>query len=133
MNRLAHALRLQGGRQGAHAHAFLGRVAYPNSVETLRKGALNRLHLLLRNNYPAHRRTLLARLDGHFFGDFFDEEVKLRGSGHGVRAQHRCIQRVRLQVKRNAKFAEAARRLEAVSGRVGSREGHDILTLHRIQ
>ena len=111
LSRLAHALSLQCGRQGTHAYALLRGVAYPDSNKTLGHGGLHGLELSFRNNYPAHRRTLLACLDGHFFGDFFDEEVKLGGSSHGVGAQHRCIQRVRLKVKRHAELAEAARGL----------------------
>ena len=87
---------MQGGRQGTHAHALLGRVAYPDSRKALRHGGLYGLELALRNNDPTHRRTLLARLDGHFFGDFLDKQIKLGSSGHGVGAKHRRVQRVRL-------------------------------------
>ena len=96
MSRFAHALSLQGGRQGAHAHALLGGVAYSDSRKALRHGGLHGLELALGNNDPANRRTLLARLDGHFFGDFLDKQVKLGGSGYGVGAKHRGVQRVRL-------------------------------------
>ena len=133
LSRLAHALRLKRCGQWPHTDALLRGVADPNSVQTLSEGALNRLHLLLWNNYPPHCSTLLARLDGHFFGDFFDKKIKLGGSDHGLGAQHRCIQRVCLKVKGNAKFAEASRGLKAVARCVGSREGHHILALHSIQ
>ena len=111
LSRLAHPLSLQGGRQGTHAYAFLGGIAQAHAGKALRHSRLHGLELSFRNNYPAHRRTLLACLDGHFFGDLLDEKIKLRGSNHGLGAQHRCIQRVRLKVKWNAKLAEAARGL----------------------
>ena len=111
----------------------MGGIAHAHAREALRNSRLHGLELSFRNNYPPHRGTLLASLDGHFFDDLLDKKIKLRGSSHGIGAQHRSIQRVRLKVKRHAKFAEAARRLEAVARCIGSREGHHILTLHSIQ
>ena len=87
----------------------------------------------MRNEDAAYACAALARLQGHFFPDFFDENIPLRLIGCNIVAEYDAVQRVCFHIERNIFFQDLLIGFQHKPGRGGTGEGHHILRGNMIE
>ncbi|MDT4825452.1 hypothetical protein FQZ97_587380 [compost metagenome] len=130
---LGHVGLLGVGRQGAHLHAFHGRVADDHLGEALAQALCHRIDVFCRDDGAADGSALLPGLDRHLAGDFLDEEVELRIVRGDFRGEDGAVQRVRLGVEGDGVAHQVGVHPQLGGGVGRTGEGHHVLALQAVQ
>ena len=126
-------LTLALANQGPHSYTVVLGVADDRLGQLGRQGFLDVVHVLSRHENASDCSAFLTAFDGHFFSDFFDEQIKFRGAGACVRTEHCGIQGVRLHIERNGVLRQPRMAFQKSSCFCRACERHHISFIDEIQ
>jgi hypothetical protein len=122
-----HLLALPDRGEGAHRHALGAGVSEHGLLrEAGAHGLDHGICRPRRHDRAPDRRALLPGLRGHLGHELPHVRVELRGSGDGVRAEHRGVDGVGLRREAHTTGLHRRMQAEALRRRGAAREGHEV-------